>query len=363
MKPAQNQASSISIEASVSDIAHQALAEINSKTKPRGSLGILENLAVQIAQITGTLSPVLSEKRICVFAASHGVVAEQVSAYPAEVTAQMLQNFITGGAAINVLARHFGIGLHVIDVGVNPVSDDLSLAPGNFYRRRVSSGTKNFVRDSAMTPEECARAMRAGAEQVQIAITDHIDLLGVGEMGIGNTTAASALLAALLDLPPETAVGLGTGIDTETLSRKIDAVIRGLAKHRPGVHYPAALYWLAAVGGFEIAAMTGFILEAAQTKMPVVVDGFIATAAAAVAFQMNPHCRGICFFSHQSAEAAHGRILAALEVSPILNFGMRLGEGTGAALAMPILEAAAKILSEMATFDSARISDILCARI
>ncbi|MBV9672490.1 MAG: nicotinate-nucleotide--dimethylbenzimidazole phosphoribosyltransferase [Verrucomicrobia bacterium] len=354
MKPAQNLASSI--QTSASDIADRAFAEINKKTKPRGSLGTLENLAVQIAQITGTLSPVLSKKRICVFAASHGVVAEKVSAYPPEVTAQMLQNFLVGGAAINVLARHFGIDLHVIDVGVDPVSEKLCTT-SNFYPRRVSAGTKNFVTDSAMTSEECTQAMRAGAEQVQIAAAGHIDLLGIGEMGIGNTTSASALVAALLDLPPKEVVGLGTGIDSETLNRKIDVVTRALAKHGPGVLQPAAQYWLQAVGGFEIAAMTGFILEAGKTRMAVAVDGFIATAAAAAAFQIDPSCRRVCFFSHQSAEAAHARVLAALEVAPILNLGMRLGEGTGAALAMPILEAAAKILAEMATFDSARVSD------
>jgi nicotinate-nucleotide--dimethylbenzimidazole phosphoribosyltransferase len=207
-----------------------------------------------------------------------------------------------------------------------------------------------------MNEEDCQRALEIGREQVRSALEDGIDLLGIGEMGIGNTTAASALLVALCGLQPAEAVGRGTGVDDVSLQRKIEVVAGAYEKYRPAVREPAGLYWLRVVGGFEIAAMAGTLLEAAKAHLPVVVDGFIATAAAAVAFQIDPGVREVSFFSHRSSEQAHGKALEALQAEPLLDLKMRLGEGTGTALAMPILEAAAKILCEMATFESAGVS-------
>jgi len=342
---------------------------MDRKTKPPGSLGRLEKLALRVAKIQQDLNPRLARKRICVYAGSHGVAQEGVSAYPTEVTAQMVFNFLSGGAAINVLARHGGIEVHVIDAGVDAVwPGDLVNEP-RFYQRKVRSGTRNFMREPAMTPVECEAALEIGREQVRIARADGIDLIGIGEMGIGNTTSAAALVAALLGFSAEEAVGRGTGVNDAVLAQKISVVITAVEKYKTAVvdstadHHPAdnGLYWLSCVGGFEIAAMTGTILEAGKQRLPIVIDGFIATAAAVAAFAIDPSTREVCFFSHRSDEQAHGKTLAALGVEPLLDLGLRLGEGTGAALAMPILEAATKILCEMATFDSAGISEAVKA--
>ncbi len=339
------------------DISASAIDKINRKTKPPGSLGILETVAVRLAVLQQTLEPQLTKKRICVYAGSHGVTSEGVSAYPGEVTGQMVLNFLSGGAAINVLARHGGIDLHVIDAGVDAVWPVTLLEKQGFYFRSVRRGTSNFYRESAMKEGECEQALEIGREQVREALDDGINLLGIGEMGIGNTTAASALLVALCGLKPEEAVGRGTGVDDLSLQRKIEVVAGAYERYLPACRGPAGLYWLRVVGGFEIAAMAGTLLEAAKVGLPVVVDGFIATAAAAVAFDIDPRTREVCFFSHRSSEQAHGKALENLKVEPLLDLQMRLGEGTGAALAMPILEAAAKILCEMATFESAGVSD------
>jgi nicotinate-nucleotide--dimethylbenzimidazole phosphoribosyltransferase len=339
------------------DIAALALDKMNRKTKPPGSLGVLESVAVRLADLQQCLEPKLSKKRICVYAGTHGVTAEGVSAYPSEVTGQMVLNFLSGGAAINVLARHAGIEIHIIDAGVDADWPDALLKQRQFFCRAVRRGTSNFFQEPAMTRVECERALDIGREQVRAAMGDGIDLLGIGEMGIGNTTAASALFVALCGLTPEEAVGRGTGVDDATLQRKTEVVAGALERSAPHCTEPAGLYWLHVVGGFEIAAMAGTLLEAAKARLPVVVDGFIATAAAAAAFNIDQRCRDTCFFSHRSGEQAHGKALEALEVEPLLDLKMRLGEGTGAALAMPILEAAAKILCEMATFESAGVSE------
>jgi len=338
------------------DIAALAFDKMNRKTKPPGSLGVLESVAVRLADLQQNLEPKLSKKRICVYAGTHGVTAEGVSAYPSEVTGQMVLNFLSGGAAINVLARHGGIDIHIIDAGVDADWPDILLKQRQFFYRAVRRGTSNFVQGPAMTRVECEQALDVGREQVRAAVRDGIDLLGIGEMGIGNTTAASALFVALCGLTPEEAVGRGTGIDDASLRRKIEVVAGAFERSAPHCSEPAGLYWLHVVGGFEIAAMAGTLLEAAKARLPVVVDGFIATAAAAAAFNIDQMCRDICFFSHRSGEQAHGKALEALKVEPLLDLKMRLGEGTGAALAMPILEAAAKILCEMATFESAGVS-------
>ena len=336
------------------ELAAKAWEKIDRKTKPPRSLGKLEKIAVRLAQIQGTMTPGVARKRICVFAASHGVAAEGVSAYPAEVTGQMVLNFLSGGAAINVLARHGDIDLHVIDVGVDAESPG-QWAP-NFHIRKSRRGTRNFAVEPAMTPGECAQAMEAGREQARMAWNAGIELLGIGEMGIGNTTSASALFVALLGISPGSVVGRGTGVTDEGLQRKLEVIAKALERHAPPDACERGRHWLEAVGGFEIAAMAGVLLEAAARRLPVVIDGFIATAGAAVAFEIDKSAREVCFFSHCSDEQAHGRVLAALGAEPLLDLQMRLGEGTGAALAMHLLEAAAKIMCEMATFDSAGVS-------
>ncbi|MGA9577514.1 MAG: nicotinate-nucleotide--dimethylbenzimidazole phosphoribosyltransferase [Terrimicrobiaceae bacterium] len=345
-----------------SDISARALDEINRKTKPSGSLGMLETLSVRLADLQQTLEPRLRQKRICVYAGCHGVTAEGVSAYPDQVTEQMVLNFLSGGAAINVLARHGSIQLHVVDAGVGGDWPTELLRQPNFFSRSVRRGTRNFYREPAMTDAECEQAIEIGREQVRLAVEAGIDVLGIGEMGIGNTTAASALVVALLGFDAEKAVGRGTGISNAVLHHKVEVVEGAVKKHDAQAIEPRGRYWLRAIGGYEIAAMTGTVLEAGRVRMPLVVDGFIATAAAAAAFDIDPACREVCFFSHRSDEQAHGNTLKALGVEPILDLKMRLGEGTGAALAMHLLEASAKILCEMATFDSAAISGAIDSR-
>jgi nicotinate-nucleotide--dimethylbenzimidazole phosphoribosyltransferase len=354
--------SSVGKELIQPDISARALDKINRKTKPFGSLGMLETVAVRLAELQQTLEPKLRRKRICVYAGSHGVTAEGVSAYPGKVTEQMVLNFLGGGAAINVLARHGSIQIHIVDAGVGGDWPAELLRQPNFFPRSVRPGTRNFYREPAMTDAECEQAMEIGREQVRLAVEAGIDVLGIGEMGIGNTTAASALVVALLGFDSEKAVGRGTGISDAVLNRKVDVVAGAVKKHSAQATEPYGRYWLQTVGGYEIAAMTGTILEAATVRMPLVVDGFIATAAAAAAFDIDPACREACFFSHRSDEQAHGNTLKALRVEPILDLRMRLGEGTGAALAMHLLEASARILCEMATFDSAGISGAIDAQ-
>ena len=338
------------------DFAARALDKMNRKTKPPGSLGMLETIAVRLAELQQSLEPRLSRKCICVYAGCHGVTAEGISAYPGEVTEQMVLNFLNGGAAINVLARHGGIQIHVVDAGVRADWPEALLEKLNFFPRSIRRGTRNFFREPAMTDAECEKALEIGREQVRLAVEAGIDLLGIGEMGIGNTTAASALVVALLGFDPGEAVGRGTGVSDAVLHRKVEVVTAAVSKHGAHAVEPCGRYWLQAVGGYEIAAMTGSILEAARVRMPLVIDGFISTAAAVAAFAIDSSCREVCFFSHRSDERAHGNVLKALGVEPVLDLKMRLGEGTGAALAMHLLEASAKILCEMATFDSAGVS-------
>jgi nicotinate-nucleotide--dimethylbenzimidazole phosphoribosyltransferase len=339
-----------------SAITEAARLKIARKTKPLGSLGVLEQIAVRLAALQQTLAPKVTRKRICIYAGTHGITAEGVSAYPSEVTGQMVLNFLQGGAAINVLARHAGIDLQIIDAGINTIWPEEIANRPNFFVRSIRPGTRNFLNEPAMSLGECEQAIDIGREQVQRAQTDGVEVLGIGEMGIGNTTSASCLLAVLCGFSPAEAVGRGTGVSDAVLTRKIDVVSRAIERHSAAASGELGIYWLQVVGGFEIAAMTGTILAAAESSLPLVVDGFIATAAAAAAFQINPRSRNVCFFSHRSDEQAHGKALRALGVEPLLDLKMRLGEGTGAALAMPVLEAAAKVLCEMATFDTANVS-------
>jgi nicotinate-nucleotide--dimethylbenzimidazole phosphoribosyltransferase len=344
---------------SETEIARTARQKIDRKTKPIGSLGVLEQVAVRLASLQLTLDPALTRKRICVYAGTHGVTAEGVSAYPGTVTGQMVLNFLRGGAAINVLARHAGIELYVIDTGVDATWPEEIFNEPTFFSRPIRSGTRNFLKEPAMTPEECERAIEIGREQVRIALEQGVHLLGIGEMGIGNTTSASCLLAVMCGFSPSEAVGRGSGVSDTVLVRKTQVIAEAIERHSVAASGQPGFYWLRVVGGFEIAAMTGTILAATQANLPIVVDGFIATAAAAVAFQMDRRSRDVCFFSHRSDEQAHGKALRALSVEPLLDLKMRLGEGTGAALAMPILEASAKLLCEMATFDTANVARAL----
>ncbi len=329
-------------------------AALDGKTKPQGSLGKLEDLAAQLARIQNTLAPCVDRQRVCVFAASHGISAEGVSAYPAAVTAQMVLNFLAGGAAIHVLCQTAGIHLRVIDMGVDDVASPLPNDHPGLRRAAIKpAGTDSFIRGPAMRLESCEMAMRCGAEEVERAVADGIQMLGIGEMGIGNTTSASTLCAALTHFTPEQLVGRGTGVNDATLEHKKATVRQALALHA-GANSPVE--WLAAVGGFEIAAMVGVILECHAQKLPVVIDGFIATSAVLVAHAMQPDILETCFFSHCSAEGGHQLILDFLNVSPMLDFGMRLGEASGAALVMPLLRAAAHLMSDMATFEKAGVS-------
>ncbi len=330
-----------------------AQEKFDRKTKPLGSLGHLEELAARLAAIQQTLSPTVHRKRLSVYAASHGIVAEGVSAYPAEVTAQMVLNFLNGGAAINVLARHGGIELNIVNVGVD--RDLTNVASPNFSNQPIQRGTRNFLREQAMSLGELQRAMNIGREHTQAAKESGVELLGIGEMGIGNTTSAAALFSALLGVSAEESVGRGTGLDDAGVQRKARVVHQAVTWHRATCC--SAEEWMQAVGGFEIAAMCGSILEAHRLRLPIVVDGFVATAAAAVAFAIDPSSKQTCFFAHSSAEKAHALVLKHLNVTPILALEMRLGEGTGAALAMHILDAAARLLCEMATFESAGVSE------
>jgi nicotinate-nucleotide--dimethylbenzimidazole phosphoribosyltransferase len=320
-------------------------------TKPPGSLGRLEEIANRCAAIRESLAPTAARPRIVIFAADHGVCAEGVSAYPQEVTAQMVANYLRGGAAINALARVGDIELKVVDIGVAAAIGALDGLIG----RRVAAGTRNFCVEPAMTEAEMHAALETGIQLAAEAAGEGCDLLGFGEMGIGNTTAASAIAAALTSLPVEKVVGRGTGVDDEGLARKRRAIERGLALHAPLLRSPLGI--LQCVGGLEIAAMCGFCLGAAAQRLPVVMDGFIATAAAALALRLCPAAAGYLFAAHRSVEPGHASLLASIGQEPLLDLGMRLGEGTGAALAMGIVQAAVAAFTQMATFAGAGVTN------
>jgi nicotinate-nucleotide--dimethylbenzimidazole phosphoribosyltransferase len=323
---------------------------LDGKTKPRRSLARLEDLACRIAAARGTATPDAPVKAIVVMAADHGVAAEGVSAYPQEVTAQMVANFARGGAAINVLARHAGAEVVVVDMGVRE-----AVALPGVLSRRIGPGTRNLAREPAMTREEAVAALEAGIGVAADLAARGVTLLGTGEMGIANTTAASALSAALTGAAAEELAGRGTGIDDAALARKVDVIRRALALHaRPGA---APLELLARLGGFEIAGLAGVVLGAAARRVPVIVDGFISGAAALAAVRLAPAAAGYLVAAHRSAEPGHRIVLEALGAPPLLDLGMRLGEGTGAALAMGLVDAALRILREMATFADAGVSD------
>ena len=326
-----------------------AQRRLDSLTKPQGSLGKLEELARRIAVIQGKVPPRLGRKLLLVFAADHGIVEEQVSAYPKAVTAQMTRNFLDGGAAINVLARHHGIDTEVIDAGV----DHEFAEPRGLRDYKIRRGTANFTRGPAMSRAEALRSLELGISLAQEA--GDVFLLGAGDMGIGNTASAAAILCALTGTPPAMAVGRGTGIDDATLARKIAAIERSLRINRPDAG--DALDVLAKVGGLEIGAIAGVILAAAERRVPMVLDGFISGAAAMLAQRFSPQVGDVLFASHLSAEKGHRLMLKELRLAPALELEMRLGEGTGACLLMGLIEASVKIMREMATFESAGIEE------
>jgi nicotinate-nucleotide--dimethylbenzimidazole phosphoribosyltransferase len=330
-----------------------AQQRLDSLTKPHGSLGRLEELARRIAVIQGKVPPRLGRKLLFVFAADHGITAEGVSAYPREVTAQMTYNFLNGGAAINVLARHHGVDTEVVDVGV----DHEFAAPRGLRNCKIRRGSANFARGPAMTRDEAVRSVELGIEFAREAAGENMFLLGAGDMGIGNTSSATAILCALTGVAPADVAGRGTGIDDATLGRKIAAIEKGLELNRPDPNDPLDV--LAKVGGLEIGAMTGVILAAAAFHLPMVLDGFISGAAALLAQRFCPHVRDILFASHLSAEKGHGLMLDEVKLAPVLDLRMRLGEGTGACLLMGLIEASAKIMAEMATFESAGVKEKL----
>jgi nicotinate-nucleotide--dimethylbenzimidazole phosphoribosyltransferase len=323
---------------------------LDGKTKPPRSLGRLEDLACWIAGIQGATSPRISRRVLVIMAADHGVAAEGVSAYPQAVTAQMLRNFAHGGAAVCVLARHASADIQVVDMGVRVSPGDL---PG-VKNRRLGPGTDNFALGPAMPRETAQRALEIGVRLAGELAREGYQLVGLGEMGIANTTAASAVAAALLGLPPEAVTGRGTGVDEHGWRRKLSVIERALELNRPDREDPVDI--LAKVGGFEIAGLAGLTLGAAASGLPVLVDGFIAGVAALAAIRIAPAARDYLEASHGSVEPGHRPVMDALGKRPLLDLDMRLGEGTGAALAMGLVDAALKLLEEMATFESAGVS-------
>jgi nicotinate-nucleotide--dimethylbenzimidazole phosphoribosyltransferase len=331
------------------DRAERRLAQL---TKPPRSLGRLESIAAKLCAIQETVTPRAVPRRIVVFAADHGVTEEGVSAYPQAVTAQMVSNFLRGGAAINALARLAGADVCVVDVGVAGDIEKTGNAAA-FVSSRVRPGTRNMTRGAAMSEDEVASALAVGLDMADAAATDGLSVIACGDMGIGNTTAASAITSALLDTEPAGVTGRGTGIDDEALARKVDVVRRALLTNQPG-RDPLAI--LRTVGGLEIAAIAGAYVGAAARRIAIVGDGFIATAAALVAASICQPFLDYWFAGHRSCEPGHALQLRFLNQQPLLELDMRLGEGTGAALAMHLIGAAGAVMNEMATFESAGIA-------
>ena len=329
------------------------LDKINNKTKPLGALGQLEQLALQIGRVQKTLTPALTNPQILVFAGDHGAAKAGVSAYPQDVTWQMVENFLAGGAAINVFAKHNGLGLRVIDAGV---AHDFGARDG-LVDAKVGPGTRNYIEEPAMSAHECAAALVKGAEIARKLADEGCNVLGFGEMGIGNTASASLITHTLTGTSLEDCVGRGTGLDDAGLARKRDLLAQAVARAAlPADADPMNV--LAEFGGFEIVMMAGAMLGAAERGMTLLIDGFIVTSALLVASRIAPAIRDYCVFCHRSAEPGHLAQLAELHADPLIDLGLRLGEGTGAALAWPLVSAAVAFLNEMASFASAGVSEM-----
>jgi nicotinate-nucleotide--dimethylbenzimidazole phosphoribosyltransferase len=323
---------------------------LDNLTKPPGSLGQLEEIARRYAAMVENVKPAIRKKIIYTFAADHGVTQEGISAYPREVTAQMVYNFLRKGAGINVLAEHVGAEIIVVDIGV-----DHEFAPQEgLVIRKVAAGTGNMIIGPAMSRIQALQAIHVGLEMADHAALRSADLVGTGDMGIGNTTPSSAILSVLAGMPAKEVTHRGTGIDDTGLNRKIQVIEKAIARNKPDPRDPLDV--LAKVGGFEIGGIAGLIIGCASHRIPVAVDGFISTAGAMIAVALNPAIKGYLFASHQSVEIGHRFMWEYIDQKPILNLSLRLGEGTGAALAMGIIEAAVKILTQMATFSEAGVS-------
>jgi nicotinate-nucleotide--dimethylbenzimidazole phosphoribosyltransferase len=328
-------------------IGHQ----IDTKTKPLGALGELESLARQVALVQQTLTPVLRQPYVLVFAADHGIAQAGVSQYPPEVTHQMVRNFARGGAAINVFCRQNKLGLTIVDAGVRGSFADLPAVRDE----KLAEGTRNFAHEPAMDAAQCADALRRGARLVDELHATGCNVLGLGEMGIGNTSSAAVLMHRLTGRPLAECVGRGTGLDAAGLARKLVTLTQAVAAHPQVGADPLAV--LATFGGFEIAQMCGAMLRAAELRLLLLIDGFIASAALLVAARLAPAVLAYCVFCHESDEQGHRLLLAELGGRPLLRLGLRLGEGTGCALAFPLVQAAVNFLNEMASFESAGVSD------
>lgn len=329
----------------------QAQARLDRLTKPLGSLGRLEEIGAQYAMLTGEMKPAVPRGAVFTFAADHGVATEGLSAYPREVTPQMVLNFLRGGAGVNVLARHVGVDVRVVDIGV---AYDFGLVPG-LIQKKIMPGTNNFLTRPAMSREQAEQAVMVGVDLSMDAVGKGIGLIGTGDMGIGNTTASSAMTAVMTGRSPAEVTGRGTGIDDAAHARKITVIQQALALHRPDRTDPMDV--LSKVGGLELAGLAGLMLGAAACRVPVVLDGFIAGAAALIAVELQPRCREYLIASHRSVERGHQAILDHLNLTPLLDLNLRLGEGTGACLGMDLVFAAVKIMTEMATFGEAGVSE------
>jgi nicotinate-nucleotide--dimethylbenzimidazole phosphoribosyltransferase len=330
--------------------------KIDHKTKPLGALGRLEDLALQIGLIQNTLTPQLNNPTMLVFAGDHGIAASGVSPYPQAVTAQMVLNFLNGGAAINVFAKQNNMQLRVIDAGVNhQFAAQLNLINAKIGIDNSQNGTANFLHQDAMTNIQCEQALTIGISLAKQEIDAGCNVLGFGEMGIANTSSASCLMSVLCGLPIAQCVGRGTGLDDAGLAKKTEILSQALQHHALNAQAPMQV--LATFGGFEIAMMAGAMLGAAEQKAVLLIDGFIATAALLVASKLQPNILQYCIFAHCSGEAGHRQLLDYLGANPLLDLGLRLGEGTGAALVLPLLQAATHFLNEMASFESAGVSE------
>jgi nicotinate-nucleotide--dimethylbenzimidazole phosphoribosyltransferase len=342
------------IVSSVQPLDHDAMEAARARqqelTKPAGSLGRLEEIAIQIAGITGQPLPEIPRKAVIVMASDHGVTAEGVSAYPSEVTPQMVHNFLRGGAAINALAKYAGARVVIVDIGVAA-----DITHPDLISRKVAYGTANMVKGAAMTREQMVEAISVGVEVFEAQFEQGIDLVATGDMGIGNTTASSAIAAALLQQPVSLVTGRGTGIDNRQLAHKIEVIEKALEQNRPDPRDPFDV--LMKVGGFEIAGLVGVIIAAAARRVPVVIDGLISGAAALLAVEMQPIIRDYLFAGHRSVEQGHRLMLQQMQLAPLLDLNLRLGEGTGAVLAISIIEAALRAHNEMATFAEAGVSE------
>jgi nicotinate-nucleotide--dimethylbenzimidazole phosphoribosyltransferase len=326
-------------------------SKIDQKTKPLGALGRLEEIALQIGLIQHTLSPQLNKPAMLVFAGDHGIATSGVSPYPQAVTTQMVLNFLNGGAGINVFAKQNNMQLRVIDAGVNHQFE----ANSNLIDAKIAKGTANFLHAPAMTQSQCEQALTRGAALALQEIAAGSNVLGFGEMGIANTSSASCLMSVLCDLPIEDCVGRGTGLDDAGLAKKTKILTQAIQHH--ALQSPTPMQVLATFGGFEIAMMAGAMLGAAEQKALLLIDGFIATAALLAASKLQPNILQYCVFAHCSNETPHRKLLDCLGAKPLLDLNMRLGEGTGAALAYPLMQAAVNFLNEMASFESAGISE------